>query len=156
MIQRVQSIYIILSIIVVFVASLFPFGSYEIGDQIISFGAFGWKSENNFFISKYPNEFSNYPYFIGYLFTISLSIFTLLKYKNRKAQLSLGKANYFILLVTLIYMFLSVSLSEEIGVDDPTYGVGLYLLVSAIPFVFLANRGIKNDDKLIKSLDRLR
>jgi len=156
MIQRVQSIYIVLSIVVVFVATLFPFGSYEIGDQIVSFGAFGWKSENNFFISNYPKVFSNYPYFIGYLFTISLSIFTLLKYKNRKSQLSLGKANYFVLLITIIYMFLSVKLPEEIITEDPIYGIGLYLMVSAIPLIFLANRGIKNDEKLIKSLDRLR
>ena len=156
MIQRVQSIYIILSIIVVFVATLFPFGSYEIGGQIVSFGAFGWKSENNLLISSQPEVFSNYPYFIGYLLTISLSIFTLLKYKNRNSQLSLGKANYFVLLITIIYMFLSVTISEEIVSEDPTYGVGLYLLVSAIPFIFLANRGVKNDEKLIKSLDRLR
>jgi hypothetical protein len=156
MIQRVQSIYIILSIIVVFVATLFPFGSYEIGDQIVSFGAFGWKSENNLLISSQPEVFLNYPYFIGYLLTISLSIFTLLKYKNRNSQLSLGKANYFVLLITIIYMFLSVTISEEIVSEDPTYGVGLYLLVSAIPFIFLANRGVKNDEKLIKSLDRLR
>lgn len=156
MIQRVQSIYIILSIVVVFIAALFPFGSYEIGDQVISFGAFGWKSENNLFISNYPKVFSNYPYFIGYLFTISLSIFTLLKYKNRKSQLSLGKANYFVLLITIIYMFLSVTLPEEIVSEDPTYGIGLYLMVSAIPLIFLANRGVKNDEKLIKSLDRLR
>jgi hypothetical protein len=53
-------------------------------------------------------------------------------------------------------MFLSVTISEEIVSEDPTYGVGLYLLVSAIPFIFLANRGVKNDEKLIKSLDRLR
>jgi hypothetical protein len=57
MIQRVQSIYIILSIIVVFVATLFPFGSYEIGDQIVSFGAFGWKSENNLLISSHLRFF---------------------------------------------------------------------------------------------------
>lgn len=156
MIQRVQSIYIILSIVVVFIATLFPFGSYEIGDQVISFGAFGWESENNLLISNYPKVFSNYPYFIGYLFTISLSIFTLLKYKNRKSQLSLGKANYFVLLITIIYMFLSVTLPEEIVSEDPTYGIGLYLMVSAIPLIFLANRGVKNDEKLIKSLDRLR
>lgn len=154
MIQRVQSIYIILSILVVFISSLFPFGTYEIEGQIVSFGAFGWNSENNLFISSNPEFFSNYPYFIGYLLTISLSIFTLLKYKNRKSQLSLGKANYFVLLITITYMFLSVK--NDIVSEDPTYGIGLYLLVSAIPFVFLANRGIKNDEKLIKSLDRLR
>ncbi len=152
MIQRVQSIYIILSIIVVFTASLFPFAYYVIEDQVVMLDAFGWESQKNVLIKDFPN----YPFFIGYLVSISLSIFMLLKYKNRKTQLSFGKLNYFVLLITLIYMFLSVSSVSFNDSKDPAYGIGLYLLVSSIPFIFLANRGIKNDEKLIKSLDRLR
>lgn len=152
MIQRVQSIYIVLSVVVVFIAALFPFGTYEIGGYVLVLDAFGWKSENNELLKDLPN----YPLFIGYFLSISLSILMLLKYKNRKAQLSLGKGNYFVLLITLIYMFLSVGSIDYASSNDPVYDVGLYLLVSAIPFVFLANRGIKNDEKLIKSLDRLR
>ena len=152
MIQRVQSIYIILSILVVFISSLFPFVELDFNGRILELGAFGWGLEND----QTPKELDNYPYFIGYFLSISLGILMLFKFKNRKTQLSLGKANYFVLLITLIYMFLSVSSLNFEELSKPVYGIGLYLLVSAIPFVFLANRGIKNDEKLIKSLDRLR
>ena len=152
MIQRVQSIYIILSVAVVFISSFFPFAELDFNGQTLELGAFGWNLENQ----QLPKELGNYPYFIGYFLSISLGILMLFKFKNRKAQLSLGKANYFVLLITLIYMFLSVSSSTINELSEPIYNVGLYLLVSAIPFVFLANRGIKNDEKLIKSLDRLR
>ena len=152
MIQRVQSIYIILSVAVVFISSFFSFAELDFNGQTLELGAFGWNLENQ----QLPKELGNYPYFIGYFLSISLGILMLFKFKNRKAQLSLGKANYFVLLITLIYMFLSVSSLTINEISEPIYNVGLYLLVSAIPFVFLANRGIKNDEKLIKSLDRLR
>jgi hypothetical protein len=36
------------------------------------------------------------------------------------------------------------------------YGLGMYLPVIALAFTFLANRGIKKDEDLVKSVDRLR
>ena len=32
----------------------------------------------------------------------------------------------------------------------------MYLLVASLPIIFLANRAIKKDEKLVSSLDRLR
>ena len=40
--------------------------------------------------------------------------------------------------------------------DMIQYNIGTFLPVAALPFVFLANRGIKKDEELVKSLDRLR
>ena len=37
-----------------------------------------------------------------------------------------------------------------------TYGLGLYLSVISLPFVFLANRSINKDEKLVRDVDRLR
>ena len=37
-----------------------------------------------------------------------------------------------------------------------TYGVGLLLPALSIVFLFLANKAIRKDDKLIRSADRLR
>tara|TARA_Y100000589_G_scaffold328065_1_gene371367 strand:+ start:49 stop:210 length:162 start_codon:yes stop_codon:yes gene_type:complete len=45
---------------------------------------------------------------------------------------------------------------ENVEVQNQVYHVGFYMLISSIPFLFLANRGIKKDDDLVKSLDRLR
>ena len=36
------------------------------------------------------------------------------------------------------------------------YLSGMYCLVASLPLMFLANRAIKKDEKLVKSLDRLR
>tara|TARA_B100000886_G_scaffold335217_1_gene291949 strand:+ start:57 stop:218 length:162 start_codon:yes stop_codon:yes gene_type:complete len=45
---------------------------------------------------------------------------------------------------------------ENVEILNEVYHVGFYMLISSIPFLFLANRGIKKDEDLVKSLDRLR
>ena len=45
---------------------------------------------------------------------------------------------------------------ENVVFVGQTYHIGFFLLVSSFPFLFLANRSIKKDEDLVKSLDRLR
>ena len=71
--------------------------------------------------------------------------------------------SYFFVLITLVYMFLEVSNAEEFLLDNEnnslqsiSYTFSMYLLVASLPIIFLANRAIKKDEKLVNSLDRLR
>ena len=45
---------------------------------------------------------------------------------------------------------------KSVEVLNQVYHLSFYLLISSIPFLFLANRSVKKDDDLVKSLDRLR
>ena len=60
-------------------------------------------------------------------------------------------------------MFLEVSSVEEFllvnennSLQSINYTFSMYLLVASLPIIFLANRAIKKDEKLVSSLDRLR
>ena len=60
-------------------------------------------------------------------------------------------------------MFLEVSSAEEFllgnennSLQSINYTFSMYLLVGSLPIIFLANRAIKKDEKLVSSLDRLR
>ena len=71
--------------------------------------------------------------------------------------------SYFFVLITLVYMFLEVSSAEEFllanennSLQTINYTFSMYLLVASLPIIFLANRAIKKDEKLVNSLDRLR
>lgn len=82
---------------------------------------------------------------------IILCVVTLLLYKNRKNQLT----------VTIINVILSVALIASYFLEIQKFETGIIsltcLFTFAIPvFLFLAARGIWKDEKLIKSLDRLR
>ncbi len=78
-------------------------------------------------------------------------------YKNRKRQIMIC---YFAIAAILGYAFWLVQTAKQvlgnITLRTENYGIGVLLPSIAILFLILALRGIKNDEKLIKSADRLR
>ena len=71
--------------------------------------------------------------------------------------------SYFFVLLTIVYMLFEVSNTLEILIKNNSnlkynikYLYSTYLLISSLPVIFLANRAIKKDQKLVSSLDRLR
>lgn len=91
------------------------------------------------------------------LFIVSaiITFFAIFKYKNRQTQFVLGRLSIlinFILLGILVYYV--QNLSGEITVSEK--GIGLLIPIFTILFVALANRAIKKDEELVKSVDRLR
>ena len=155
MIQRIQTVYILLFCIVMFIASITPFASiiYE-KDSIYFLYPTGWQSQSSL------DGFNTYPFFTSYLVSISFAILMLVNYKKRSKQLKYGKICYFFVLLTLVIMFLELSNGLEnmkiINNDGVQYLYSMYLLIASLPIIFLANRAIKKDDMLVKSLDRLR
>ena len=158
MLQRIQTIYIILFCAVIFTASFLPFASIVLENQTTyDFYPTGWESQSSL------EEFKVYPFYSGYLVAVAFGILMLVNFKKRQKQLRYGMISYFFILITLVYMFLEVSSSEEIllGRDNNSlqsinYTLSMYLLVACLPIIFLANRAIKKDQKLVSSLDRLR
>ena len=84
-----------------------------------------------------------------------LSIVTLFLFKNRQLQFVLGRLNILINLFLLgILIYLSQTLSGEALVSEK--GIGMFFPVIVILLLVLANKAIKKDEDLVKSVDRLR
>ena len=84
-----------------------------------------------------------------------MSIATIFLFKNRQMQFVLGRLNIlinFILLGLLVY--LSLSLPGEAAVSEK--GIGMFFPVLVVVLLVFANRAIKKDEDLVKSVDRLR
>ena len=84
-----------------------------------------------------------------------LSLIAIFMYKNRKLQFVLGRLNIilnFILLGVLVYQ--SQTLPGETAVSEN--GIGMFLPLVSIVLLALANKAIKKDEDLVKSVDRLR
>ncbi len=84
-----------------------------------------------------------------------LSLITIFKYKNRQTQFVLGRLNIlinFFVLGLLVYHL--QNLSGETIVSEKGIGSALPLIV--IVLLVMANRAIKKDEDLVKSVDRLR
>jgi len=85
-------------------------------------------------------------------FSALLVLSTILFFKNRKIQLLLNRIQLFLHLMTLFILSISFTFWEGFSSED------LWMLVpsSSILLLLLANKGIKKDDNLIRSLDRIR
>lgn len=78
-------------------------------------------------------------------------------YQNRSLQLKLSYAAIALILAFSFWLAQSiqkVALIAEFNTDN--YGIGALLPSVAILFIILAIRGIRKDEKLIRSADRLR
>jgi len=144
MIQRIQSVYLLLATLVsgglIFVLDLWT------NAEGIEFFAMDSFNTEDFLLKMMSALF-----FVSAAWTL-LAIF---QFKNRKLQFVLGRLSIlinFILLGILVYF--TQNLSGEINVSEK--GIGLLIPVLSIVLVALANKSIKKDEELVKSVDRLR
>lgn len=86
------------------------------------------------------------------LFLGSLSIFS---FKNRKRQVLL---NFFGIAINVLLITLSVFWLQSLsgGMDFPEKGIEPMISFLSMVSLFLANRYIRKDERLVKSVDRLR
>ncbi|MDX1828970.1 MAG: DUF4293 domain-containing protein [Lutibacter sp.] len=144
MIQRIQTIYLLLAAFLsaglIFLVNLWITMS---GDKFFVMDAF---NTNNTVLKS-----------MAVLFFASglLAFITIFLFKNRKLQFVMGRIIIlinFILLGILVYF--SQNLSGEIKISEK--GIGLLIPIVTIVVISLANKAIKKDEELVKSVDRLR
>lgn len=96
------------------------------------------------------------PLVFGMIFlSIALTIISILSYKKRQTQFVLNRLNIisnFVLLGVFVYRLLT--LSGETLISEK--GIGVFIPIISIVFLVLANKAIKRDEDLVKSVDRLR
>ncbi len=143
MLQRIQTLFLILAMLVS-AGLIFVFPLWFSGKVIVT--AMDTLSTSDLLIKP-----------IGILFIISaiLSFTAIFQYKNRKFQMTLVRLNIlinFLLLGLIVYHV--QNLSGEALVSEK--GIGSFLPIIVIFLLVFANRFIKKDEDLVKSVDRLR
>jgi hypothetical protein len=115
-----------------------------------------------FFVSLWSNE-AGEPVFakdvlIAYIMFLSsalLSVFSIFLYNNRKLQFVLGRINILLNFFLLgVFVYWSLTVPGEMEISEK--GIGMFIPVLSIVFLVLANKAIKKDEDLVKSVDRLR
>ena len=144
MIQRIQTIYL-------FIATLFALGL----PWLLSL----WTTENKgaFYAFEAFEQTNLFLIAIPVLFILSgfITLIAIFKFKNRQLQFVLGRVSILINFLLLgIFVYFSQNLSGEMQVSEK--GIGLLIPILTIVLIALANRAIKKDEALVKSVDRLR
>jgi len=92
---------------------------------------------------------------ICFLLVVIIAIVSLLSYNKRKSQFMLNRLNLIINLYLLgVLLFYLLNLSGGTLVSEK--GIGAFFPILNIFLLVFANKAIKRDEALIKSVDRLR
>ena len=137
MIQRIQTIYLLLAFVATAVLPfVFPL----------------WKLDNGqdfyFMVDQ--------VYIVLFGLSTAMTAITIISYKKRQNQFVLGRLNIILNLILLgLFVYRSLNLSGETATVSEK-GIGMFLPILTIVLLVLANKAIKKDEDLVKSVDRLR
>ncbi len=144
MVQRIQSLYLFFSAIIS-LGLIFVFALWENVDKI-EFFAIDLFDESNLAFKVVP---------ILFLLSGLMSLMSLSLFKTRLKQFILNRFNILINLILLgVLIYHLLTLSGEAEVSEK--GIGVVLPIIVIVLLVLANKAIKKDEDLVKSVDRLR
>ncbi len=155
MLQRIQSVHLLFASLALFALFLFPLAhNIYINGKAVSIMVTGIFEDIN-------GHQSHTQFFVA--LTVATAVIALVPliiifcYKNRKQQILLGYATILLVIGFSFWMSQSVkNIMGSIQLDTHNWGIGLFLTSISIVFLLLAIKAIKNDEKLIKSADRLR
>lgn len=136
MIQRIQTVYLFISIILIGCLYLL----YPILLDV-----------NNTVVLERADMQIVVPVFLSLI----MAVLAILSFKNRKRQMLLTRLNIILNFVLLgVFVYSSLMLSGEASVSEK--GIGGLIPIISIVFLVLANKAIQKDEDLVKSVDRLR
>ena len=137
MIQRIQTVYLIITFLLIGVLP-FLFPLWKLND-----------GKDYFFMQ-------NQVYSILLGLSTAITFYSIISFKKRQTQFVANRLNIILNLILLgLFVYHSLNLSgETVAVSEK--GIGMFLPVLAVVFLALANKAIKKDEDLVKSVDRLR
>lgn len=167
MIQRAQTVYLALAFICMVLLLFFPIFSVEINtpnQDILVAGEFGKDG-----VIGSGLRSGTLPIYWIFISLALLSMAGIFLYKKRPRQLLVTRLNFVLHLLLVIGVYAFYYFGKSLlasGIAAAAEGVevevtffmelGFFLLIPTLPFLYLAIRGIKRDENLVNSLDRLR
>jgi peptidoglycan/LPS O-acetylase OafA/YrhL len=138
MIQRIQSVWLFLASIFNAITFRFPF---FVGD---------WQKDD---VQKVIDLNAQTTLLLTIITVVTglLALVNIFLFSNRKLQLKLTYGGLFLSVLLLVLYFL-----ESGNFNNGDYAIWSLFYAAIFVFYLLAARGIRKDEKLIKSLDRLR
>jgi hypothetical protein len=137
MIQRIQTIYLFLAFLMVG-ALPFVFPLWTLSD-----------GKDYFFMQ-------NQIYVILFGLSTAITIYTIISFKKRQTQFVANRLNIVLNLILLgLFVYHSLNLSGETPAVSEK-GIGMFLPILTVVLLVVANKAIKKDEDLVKSVDRLR
>lgn len=158
MLQRIQTVFLLLVIILMGMALFLPLWTHmgEGTDIYYKLTPFLYES---FDTTLGQPVHVYFPYAIVGILAIAsiiIAIIEVTRYSNRLLQMKLGALNSLLMAGTMcLGVYFATELMEEEAVTGG-FGAGLFLPAAAMICNIIANRFIRKDERLVRSVDRIR
>ncbi len=156
MIQRKQTVFLILVIIASVAGFFFPLAQFIGAKESIVL--FVQKAHSLVPDSSFnQNHFFTLPLLSATGFVILFSLITIFMYKKRKVQMQIIKVCILVeVLFVGLFFFYYVDTLEKLTGGTAEYKTAVFMPLISLVFLVLAYRGVLQDEKLVRSADRLR
>ncbi len=139
MLQRIQSLYLLVATILQSLLFVLPFATAE-------------KAAEGPFLDGDLDLYDNVILLSVLIVAATFSFICIFLFNNRKLQMNISLG---VIVLSIILSGLAAYYAFGSGIAA-SIGIGLFIPIITIVFNFLAYRGIKSDDDLVKSSNRLR
>ncbi len=156
MIQRKQTFFLLGALVASILMFFFPLASFiGVKDSLI----LNVQSVHSLVPDTvFPNSFVFVlPILSANVFVIVFSLISIFLFKNRKRQMHLIRLNILVeVLFVAMFFFYFVGNLEKLTGGTASYKAGIFMPMIALIFLVLAYFGVLQDEKLVRSADRLR
>jgi peptidoglycan/LPS O-acetylase OafA/YrhL len=155
MLQRVQTVYLLVATVLMSLMLFLPMAEIAAeGTGIYEVLSKGWYIRGGEYAEP---VMLTWPVFILVLFLTLLPLINIFLYKKRKLQIRICVYSIILAfgLIGLIYYYFVIGFKP---LDEPAYALSFPMVLPAIfiILIYLAFRGIRKDEILVRSLDRIR
>lgn len=163
MLQRIQSVYLLLAVLCGAVIFLTAFNTFNFQQIEFNFSLFGLHQMKGEPVLNYSA--SSYTLVLICSIFLVLNIYSIFLFKNRKKQVKICGLGILVLASLCVAEFFFANhhqskiaeiLNVEISKIEINYGIGTLMPILALLMNFLAIRAIKKDEELVRSADRIR
>ncbi|MBO4850684.1 MAG: DUF4293 domain-containing protein [Prevotella sp.] len=153
MIQRIQTLYLLVALLLTVLCLCLPVAAFEpvgMGGETLMLNL--WEVDPDGL-----RTWDSWPLFAILLLSCPLCIFAICSYKNRKRQAALCTLCLLLNVAwVVVYAALFYLRAGYEDTESSTIRFAACLPVISIILYYMARRGVKHDDKLIRDMDRIR
>ncbi len=152
MIQRIQTLYLLVVTALMSLTLFMPIASFVVGGQTYELTAFALSCE----------DASHTTLWMGIMLSLAtvLPFITIFLFKKRTLQVRLCAVELVLLLGSLVliglYYWLTSRIFEGLEIDHRQFGWAAPMPIVSMVLTYLASRAIFKDEVLVRSLDRIR
>lgn len=154
MLQRIQTVYLLLASIAIGLLFFFPVTELLVNKSFLFL--FRYRGLYELKGGAEILSVSSIPLAILLSINLLIAIISIFLFKNRALQMRLCVINIILLLgaVGVIYFYIAIAFSKFLAVVH--YTVFAFMPIIAAILTYLAFRGIRKDELLVRSVDRIR